>query len=144
MTTGGVPTVYAGDEFGFTGRKEERAGGDDAVRPEFSSPPLIVDDNGAAMFALHQYLIGLRRRHPWLHTARTTALQLDNEHYIYETRQDEEALIVALNLDDAALRMYLSEFGLGSARIVAGSGAPAEAVVESLDVEPHGWAVLAV
>lgn len=29
----GVPTVYAGDEVGVVGVKEERAGGDDAVRP---------------------------------------------------------------------------------------------------------------
>ena len=32
-TVGGTPTVYAGDELGFTGVKEEREGGDDAVRP---------------------------------------------------------------------------------------------------------------
>lgn len=35
FTTGGVPSVYAGDELGYRGVKEERAGGDDAVRPEF-------------------------------------------------------------------------------------------------------------
>ena len=29
----GVPTVYYGDEFGLRGVKEDRAGGDDAVRP---------------------------------------------------------------------------------------------------------------
>lgn len=38
MTVGGVPSVYAGDEFGYQGVKEERLGGDDAVRPEFGSP----------------------------------------------------------------------------------------------------------
>ena len=39
FTTGGVPTIYAGDELGYRGVKEERVGGDDAVRPEFGSPP---------------------------------------------------------------------------------------------------------
>jgi cyclomaltodextrinase len=39
--------------------------------------------------------------------------------------------------------MSLSEIGLGSARILAGSGAPPEHLVEALDVEPHGWAILA-
>ena len=47
LTVGGVPSVYAGDEFGFRGVKEERYGGDDAVRPEFGSPPLQLDSSGA-------------------------------------------------------------------------------------------------
>src|SRR5699024_4014308 len=35
----GIPAIYAGDEFGATGVKEERAGGDDAVRPVFPADP---------------------------------------------------------------------------------------------------------
>ena len=35
----GIPAVYAGDEFGAIGVKEERAGGDDAVRPAFPADP---------------------------------------------------------------------------------------------------------
>ena len=31
----GVPSIYYGDEFGLEAVKENRAGGDDAVRPEF-------------------------------------------------------------------------------------------------------------
>ena len=50
MTVGGMPSVYAGDELGYRGVKEERFGGDDAVRPEFGSPPAQVDDRGAKMF----------------------------------------------------------------------------------------------
>ena len=76
LTVGGVPSVYAGDEFGFRGVKEERYGGDDAVRPEFGSPPMQLDAFGAQVWGLHQYLVGLRRRHPWLHAASTTALRL--------------------------------------------------------------------
>ena len=33
LTTGGAPSVYAGDEAAYRGVKEERFGGDDAVRP---------------------------------------------------------------------------------------------------------------
>ena len=44
FTTGGVPTIYAGDELGYRGVKEDRVGGDDAVRPEFGSPPAHVDE----------------------------------------------------------------------------------------------------
>jgi hypothetical protein len=52
--------------------------------------------------------------------------------------------VVALNVDDAPLQMSLSEFGIGSGRIVAGSGAPVEAAVDRVDVAPHGWAIIAV
>ena len=76
LTTGGTPSVYAGDESAYRGVKEERFGGDDAVRPEFTAPLMGVDEHGHDVFRLHQYLIGLRRRHPWLHTARTSPLRL--------------------------------------------------------------------
>ncbi len=143
MTTGGVPTIYAGDEFGFSGLKEERAGGDDAIRPEFGTPPLPVDDDGAAVFALHQYLVGLRRRHPWLHTARTAPLRLDNQHYIYETRNGDDALIVALNLTDDPVGLSAAELGHGGALVVAGTGAPPEQTVTDTSVPAHGWLILA-
>ena len=77
LTVGGTPSVYAGDESAYRGVKEERVGGDDAVRPEFTSPLMGVDEHGHDIFRLHQYLIGLRRRHPWLHTARTSAVEAD-------------------------------------------------------------------
>jgi len=138
MTTGGVPTIYAGDEFGLHGVKEERVGGDDAVRPEFGSPPMQVDEVGAELFALHQFLIGLRRREPWLHTAHTAAVQLDNRHYVYETRCGEDSLIVALNVDDDAVSVGLP----GPATLLAGTGAPPEEQVSEILVPPHGWLVL--
>ena len=142
FTTGGVPSIYAGDELGYRGIKEDRAGGDDAVRPAFPDRPEALPHLGQDAFRLHQHLIGLRRRHPWLHAARTSALHLANSQYVYRTSADEGALIVALNVDDAPLRMPLSDFGIDSARIVAGSGAPEERTVAALDVPPHGWAIL--
>ncbi|MDT5081603.1 MAG: cyclomaltodextrinase / maltogenic alpha-amylase / neopullulanase [Mycobacterium sp.] len=144
LTVGGTPSVYAGDEWEYRGVKEERFGGDDAVRPEFPARPEDSEHLGHDAFRLHQHLIGLRRRHPWLHAARTSSLHLTNGQYVYRTSADESALVVALNVDDSPLRMSLSEFDIDSARIVAGSGAPAEAVVDVLDVEAHGWAVLVV
>ena len=138
MTTGGVPTIYAGDEFAFVGVKEERAGGDDAVRPEFSAPPWAANPDGAQMFALHQYLIGLRRRHPWLHTAKTAAVRLDNRQYLYETRDGEQRLLVALNIDDASMTAALP----GPAELLAGSGAPPQQRVTDIVVPPHGWQIL--
>jgi cyclomaltodextrinase / maltogenic alpha-amylase / neopullulanase len=143
MTTGGTPSVYYGDESGHRGVKEERFGGDDAVRPEFASGPIGVDEDSHDIFRLHQYLIGLRRRHPWLHTARTSPLLLTNTQYVYATRNGDDALLVALNVDAAPLPLSLAELGYGSGEMVAGSGAPPQAVVTQAEVEPHGWLIIA-
>jgi glycosidase len=142
LTTGGTPSVYAGDESAYSGVKEERFGGDDAVRPEFTAPLMGVDERGRDIFRLHQYLIGLRRRHPWLHTARTSPLKLTNTRYVYATRNGADVLVVALNVDDAPLSLSLPELGVGQGQIVAGSGAPAPSVVETAEIEPHGWLII--
>ena len=142
LTIGGTPSVYAGDEWAYRGVKEERFGGDDAVRPEFPVRPSESEHLGHDTFRLHQHLIGLRRRHPWLHTARTSPLHLANSQYVYRTSSAAGALVVALNVDDAPLRMSLSELGVGRGRIAAGSGVPSEDLIDRLDVEPHGWVVV--
>jgi cyclomaltodextrinase len=142
MTVGGIPSMYAGDEFGYRGVKEERFGGDDAVRPEFGSPPTRLDAYSAEIWALHRFLIGLRRRHPWLHAASTAALLLDNRHYVYRTCSGDDALVVALNVDDAPLPLAFSELGLTQAQVIAGTAAPPQQVVDAVVVEPHGWRIL--
>ncbi len=143
LTTGGTPSVYAGDEYAYRGVKEERFGGDDAVRPEFGSPPEGVEQLGHDELRLHQYLIGLRRRHPWMHTARTSSLQLTNRQYVYQTRNGADVLVVALNIDDAPFSVSLPEVGFDGGTIVAGSGAPPQDVVSQAEVEPHGWLIIA-
>jgi hypothetical protein len=84
----------------------------------------------------------LRRRHPWLHATSTSALRLTNRQYVYQTRHGADALIVALNIDDAPLRIALAELDLGQAEVIAGSGAPPQAIVDAVSVEPHGWRIL--
>lgn len=143
MTTGGTPSVYAGDEFAFRGVKEERYGGDDAVRPEFGAPPVPVDTHGADVFRLHQFLIGLRRRHPWLHTARTSALHLTNRQYVYRAAAGEDSLVVALNIDDAPLPVDLGALGVDRGEVLGGSGAPPAETVRTTEVPPHGWLIIA-
>ncbi|MGV0739505.1 alpha-amylase family glycosyl hydrolase [Mycobacterium syngnathidarum] len=138
LTIGGTPSIYAGDEAGYRGVKEERRGGDDAVRPEFSTPPEDSD-----VLRLHRHLIGLRRRHPWLHHARTRALRLTNEHYVYQVYSDADWLVVALNVGSTPLQFELAEFGLTAGRIIAGAGAPPDEVVERATVGEHAWAVIA-
>lgn len=142
LTIGGVPTIYAGDEFGFLGIKEERYGGDDAVRPEFGSSPLPLDAHGADIWALHQYLIGLRRRRPWLHAATTSAVKLSNRSYVYRTRCGEDALLVALNIDDEPLGLSRKDLGVRRVEVIAGSTAPPQEVTDTVVVEAHGWRIL--
>lgn len=90
FTLPGIPAVYYGDELGYEGLKEERLGGDDAVRPFFQP-------GNNEMLALYQQLIGLRRRHAQLTTARVETLELANELIRYRCGDVE----VRLQLGDA-------------------------------------------
>ncbi|MEZ0448816.1 alpha-amylase family glycosyl hydrolase [Cellulomonas sp. ICMP 17802] len=128
-TVGGTPTVYAGDELGLTGVKEEREGGDDAVRPELSADGPGLSDS--PVLRLYQDLIGLRRRHPWLHRARTRQVELTNTTFVYEVRDGDDALLVALNLADEPLARPAGEV-LAADDDTRGRD----------DVAPHGWAVV--
>jgi glycosidase len=78
FTVGGVPSVYYGDEQAFRGVKEDRVGGDDEIRPAFPARPDDLAPYGLPTYRLHQRLIALRRRHPWLVRARTTSEHLTN------------------------------------------------------------------
>jgi cyclomaltodextrinase / maltogenic alpha-amylase / neopullulanase len=134
-TLGGTPVVYAGDEFAFRGVKEDRAGGDDAVRPPFPDggpDGLLLPDERT--HRLHQDLIGLRRRHPWLHRATSTTLHLSNTQIVVEQRAGSEALVVALNLDDAPLRLPVE---VGHLVALDASDGCTETQVAG-----HGWMVL--
>jgi cyclomaltodextrinase len=136
FTVGGTPSVYAGDEQAFTGVKEDRAGGDDAVRPPFPATPDELAPYGEPTFRLHQELIGLRRRHRWLHTARTTPLHRDNRQLSYAVTGDGGRLVVALNLADTPATLPAP--GVGA--VLAGAGTVQGG---SVRLDAHGWAVLA-
>jgi cyclomaltodextrinase len=130
---GGTPSVYAGDERGFEAVKEERFGGDDAIRPEFPASPADLR-GGDDVLALHRELIGVRRRHPWLHGARSRTLSLTNTTLVLEVSSGDDRLVVALNLGDAP--MDLSDVDGVDAR------EPLAGALEGGVVPPHGWAVL--
>lgn len=78
FTVGGIPSVYAGDERAWQGVKEERVGGDDAVRPVFPARPEELGEDRLAVQRLHQTLVGLRRRNAWLVRAQTQVHTLDD------------------------------------------------------------------
>ena len=140
MTCGGTPSIYAGDEQAFRGIKEDRAGGDDAIRPAFPATPADLAPSGWPVYRLHQHLIGMRRRHPWLHTARTRAVELGNAHFIYDASYEEHRLLVALNLADVPITRSLPHLG----NILAGDAAchQAGSSQTQMTLSPHGWAIL--
>lgn len=137
LTVGGTPSIYYGDEQGYRGVKEDRAGGDDDVRPVFPSSAGEFSAQGRSVFALHQELIGLRRRNPWLHRATTDVLQLTNEVLAYRVAADAGALVVFLNLSHEAHRISAA----GATAVVAGH-ASIDASANAVLLPPRGWAVL--
>ena len=116
FTVAGTPSVYYGDEQAFRGTKQERVGADDAIRPQFPSSPADLSPLGESTYRLHQELIGLRRRHPWLHRARTTTLHLTNMALLYEVRAGDHRLVTAMNLDDAPLEHDVASISEGVGR----------------------------
>jgi cyclomaltodextrinase len=126
MTVGGTPSVYAGDEQGFQGIKRDQPGGDAEVRPPFPAMPSDLAPFGEGWFRLHQELIGLRRRHPWLHFARTETLHLTNTQLVYRTAFGDDALVVALNIGDESMVRPGGE-------VVAGDPGP--------ELPGHAWVV---
>jgi cyclomaltodextrinase / maltogenic alpha-amylase / neopullulanase len=137
---GGTPSIYAGDEQAFRGVKEERAGGDDAVRPAFPEDPAGLAPYGWPIYRLHQSLIGLRRRHPWLHGARSTVLDLTNETLALACQSGAGRLLLALNLGEAG-----ADLSAPGARAVEAGEAEliAEGAQARVRLPPHGWAILA-
>ncbi|GAA4991723.1 alpha-amylase family glycosyl hydrolase [Kineococcus glutinatus] len=138
FTVAGVPSVYAGDEFAFTGVKEQRPGGDDAVRPPFPPrppDPAALDPAAAGVLRVHRQLVALRRRHPWLVRAHTDVVHLDNRQAVLRTATADAAVVVALNLDDDAVTLPAAD----ARRPACGTGHLAGGTVR---LPARGWAVL--
>lgn len=135
----GTPSVYAGDEQGFRGIKEERVGGDDAIRPAFPAAPSNLAPDGWPLYREHQRLIGFRRRYPWLAHARLEVVHVENERLVLAARSPEgERLVLTLNLGETPFAPALppTELILRSGEDPAPS-APLSAPV----VGPHSWAI---
>ena len=132
-----MPTVYYGDEFGLRGVKEDRAGGDDAVRPALPESDAPPGPGAAAVADLHRLLIGVRRRHSWLVDATIeTPDVLTNEVLAVRLTAGEDVLGVVLNVADSpadvALSMTVGEVVAGQATVRGGS----------VLVPPHGFALV--
>ncbi|RAZ31323.1 alpha-amylase family glycosyl hydrolase [Microbacterium sp. SMR1] len=142
FTVAGVPSVYAGDEYGYEAVKEERLGGDDAVRPEFPDAPPAPDslpESAQHILRTHQQLIAVRRQHPWLHRAHTDVIHIDNTAMVLRTATGTDAVVTALNVGDAPVTVPVAD----ATRLLAGS------LVDDINrhageasLPPRGWAVL--
>jgi len=102
----GIPSVYYGDERGMRGVKEDRAGGDDAVRPAYPAGPDALPADGEPLLDVHRRLIGLRRRHPWLTRADVRVEDLANESATIVATEPggPGRVVLVLNLGSVAVR----------------------------------------
>lgn len=113
---GGIPSIYSGDERGLRGVKEERIGGDDAIRPEFPADPAEWPRGGS--YRTHQEVIAFRRRHPWLVRARIRPVDLTNT----------AVLLLAEGNEGRTARLALN---LGDDTVTVGG----------VQIAPHAWAL---
>ncbi len=88
FTVPGLPCVYYGDELGWTGVKEDRPGGDDAIRPVVPDRPevAVVEAGAGGQARLEQYrrLLALRRDRRWLAGGRLEVVAVANHQLTYQ------------------------------------------------------------
>lgn len=151
MTLPGTPAIYYGDEEGWQAVKEERLGGDDAIRPELPASPAELGDAGAGARHLHQELIALRRRLPWLHDASYETLHLDNTVMALRIREREGAawdvpegtpreVVLVLSLEET--EVWLPSAGHHEVLSAAHDLPHPRPERDGVVLPPLGWAVL--
>jgi len=99
FTLPGMPSIYYGDEQGFTGAKGSGLHADDPLRPPLPDGPDELAPDGWWLYRLYQQLIGLRRRHPWLATGQVSVLAKDNDWIEYRVTGSGQQLDVRIGLE---------------------------------------------
>lgn len=133
MTVPGIPSIYAGDEQAFRGRKEHRPGGDDEIRPAFPTDPSGFLTEGWNTFTKYQTMIRFRRSNSWIGHGRIKVLTLSNMLLVYEVAADHRRVVVALNCSDTPAS--ITDQSILSGRLVFGS------IVNNSQIEGHSVAV---
>lgn len=148
FTVAGSPSIYYGDEQGWHGTKEAREGGDDAVRGPYPTSPGELVDTGWSTYHLHQELIALRRRHPWLSRCETENLFVSNEQLALVCRPSGEPtgslgarIVVLLNVAETEYRFDVVEPARFEAARVEAASSPNQSP-DAITVGPAGWKVL--
>lgn len=107
FTVPGIPSVYYGDEDGFRGRKLTGFSTDDEIRPVLPDSPADLSEHGAWLRRLHQELVGLRRRNPWLGQARVAVVANTNPTIHYEATADGHRAEVFLDVAAPSARVVV-------------------------------------
>lgn len=140
LFSGGIPSIYYGDEQAFRGEKTRRRDGDDSIRPAFPAEPEDLWPYGWPHYRLHQRLIALRRERPWIARAKTKPIQIADDHLVYELRSGGERMFVALNLGDWGKDLRVPgarNVSAGEARVTTPGSSSA-----TVRLDGHDWAVL--
>ena len=98
MTTPGMPSIYYGDEQGFRAEKGTGAAADDPMRPPLPASPAELLGNGEWLHRLHQDLIGLRRRHPWVTRGRLAVVGNDQTSIVHTVEGDGHVMRTELGV----------------------------------------------
>ncbi len=102
FTVPGMPSVYYGDEQGFTGVRGEGYHADFPIRPPLPATPGDLAPQGAWLKEIYTALIGLRRRHPWLTRAAVQVTGKDNTWITYRATSGDAWLEARLVLSPTA------------------------------------------
>ncbi|MEI8081653.1 MAG: alpha-amylase family protein [Actinomycetes bacterium] len=140
FTVAGSPSIYYGDEQGVRGVKQDRPGGDDAVRGQYPAYPTDLVDPQWPIYHLHQELIALRRRHPWLSRTITDTLFVSNEQLALQCRardhESDATVVLLLNLAEEVHQFELAVSGTVESSSAEGPRS------DPLKVGPNGWRIL--
>lgn len=147
FSVAGSPSIYYGDEQAFRGVKQERFGGDDAIRPTFPSGPDELAPWGWPTYRLVQQLIALRRRVPWLARCRTSVEAVTNTAIMLRSvprgsaSNAHETVITLLNLQSATCTFDITDIGLRP--VLGGWDGWEESMETTTTVAARSWLILA-
>lgn len=98
FTVPGTPSIYYGDEQAFRGSKGQGYTADDELRPALPETPAELAELGMWLYRIHQDLIGLRRRNPWLTHGSVEIINKENTAIEYRVSGSDHELTVAMVL----------------------------------------------
>ena len=114
--------------------------GDDAIRPAYPADPGHLPASGHPAYRLHQQLIDVRRRHPWLAAARTTVAHLTNRAVALEADAagGGTRVITLLNVDDRPQEFPLDLSGVVTTELLG----PEARDGEPATLPAHAWRII--
>ncbi|OKL48989.1 hypothetical protein BSR29_03895 [Boudabousia liubingyangii] len=144
-TLPGMPTVYYGDELAWEGLKEERFGGDDAIRQAL--PKQVPGPSERPLeYSHYARLLGLRRRFPQITSGQVQILAVAGAALAYAVRDQagKPVMVVALNAGQKHSTLPLGEgiSGLTASDpegSVNGEPAPSSSRAQYLAGQDAGW-----